>query len=148
MLRLAVLLLLVANIFNIGADLASMGAASQLVVGGPHHVYALAFAIVCVLLEVFVTYAKYVKVLRWLTLSLFAYVGVVFTVHLPWGTALSSLVVPTFSLDADFSMAVVAILGTTISPYLFFWQAGEEMEELRRRNRKPLIETPTVAPRD
>jgi len=148
MLRSAVLLLLVANVFNIGADLASMGAALQLVLGGPHHVYALGFAMVCVLLEVFVTYAKYVKVLRWLTLSLFAYVGVVFIVHLPWGTALSRLVVPTFSLDADFSMAVVAILGTTISPYLFFWQAGEEMEELRRRKRKPLIETPVAAPRE
>lgn len=91
---------------------------------------------------------KYVKVLRWLTLSLFAYVGVVFIVHLPWETALSSLVIPTFSLDADFSMAVVAILGTTISPYLFFWQAGEEMEELRRRKMKPLIETPAAAPRE
>jgi NRAMP (natural resistance-associated macrophage protein)-like metal ion transporter len=148
MLRSAVLLLLVANVFNIGADLAAMGAALQLVLGGPHHVYALGFAIVCVLLEVFVTYAKYVKVLRWLTLSLFAYVGVVFIVHLPWGTALSSLVIPTFSLDADFSMAVVAILGTTISPYLFFWQAGEEMEELRRRKKKPLVETPAAAPRE
>jgi Mn2+/Fe2+ NRAMP family transporter len=148
MLRSAVLLLLVANIFNIGADLASMGAALQLVLGGPHHVYALGFAIVCVLLEVFVTYAKYVKVLRWLTLSLFAYVGVVFIVHLPWGTALSSLVIPTLSLDADFSMAVVAILGTTISPYLFFWQAGEEMEELRRRKREPLIEAPAAARRE
>ena len=147
-LRLAVLMLLVANVFNIGADLAAMGAALELVIGGAHHLYALGFATICVLLEIFVTYGNYVKVLRWLTLSLFAYVGVVFIVHLPWGTALSSLVVPTFSLDADFSMAMVAILGTTISPYLFFWQAGEEMEELRRRNKKPLIETPTAASRE
>jgi Mn2+/Fe2+ NRAMP family transporter len=141
-------MLLIANIFNIGADLAAMDAALQLVIGGPHHVYALGFAIVCVLLEVFVTYAKYVSVLKWLTLSLFAYVGVVFAVHLPWGTALSSLVAPTFRLDADHAMAIVAILGTTISPYLFFWQAGEEMEELRRRQKKPLLERPAAAPRE
>jgi NRAMP (natural resistance-associated macrophage protein)-like metal ion transporter len=148
MLHSAVLMLLIANIFNIGADLAAMGAALQLVIGGPHHVYALGFAIVCVLLEVFVTYARYVSVLKWLTLSLFAYVGVVFAVHLPWGTALSSLVVPTFRLDADHAMAIVAILGTTISPYLFFWQAGEEMEEMRRREKKPLLERPAAAPRE
>jgi NRAMP (natural resistance-associated macrophage protein)-like metal ion transporter len=147
-LRSAVLMLLIANIINIGADLAAMGAALQLIVGGSHHLYALCFAILCVLLEVFISYAKYVNVLKWLTLSLFAYVGVVFAVDLPWRTALSSLVVPTFSLDADHAMAVVAILGTTISPYLFFWQAGEETEELRRRDKKSLLQRPTAAPRE
>lgn len=148
LLRSAVLMLLVANVFNIGADLASMGAALQLLIDGSDHFYAVIFAAICVILEVFVSYARYVRILKWLTFSLFAYVGVVFTVHLPWSTALHDVVVPQLTFDADHAMAIVAVLGTTISPYLFFWQAGEEVEELRRRHHKPLITNPRKAARE
>jgi Mn2+/Fe2+ NRAMP family transporter len=143
-LSVAVLLLLVANVINLGADLAAMGAALQLLIGGPYQLYAIVFAVACVGLEVFVSYARYVKVLKWLTLSLFAYVAVVLSVDIPWSEALRGALVPRLSFDRDHAMALVAILGTTISPYLFFWQAGEEVEELHRRDRARLA----VRPRD
>lgn len=130
----AVLLLLIANVINLGADLAAMGAALQLLIGGPERFYAIVFAFVCVGLEVFVSYARYVTVLKWLTLSLFAYVGVVLSVNVPWAEALNGLLVPQIAFDSDHAMALIAILGTTLSPYLFFWQAGEEVEELHRRH--------------
>jgi NRAMP (natural resistance-associated macrophage protein)-like metal ion transporter len=148
LLRSAVLMLLVANVFNIGADLAAMGAALNLLIDGPVHIYAVVFALVCILLEIFISYARYVYVLKWLTLSLFAYVGVVFTVHLPWGSALYGILVPELTFDSDHAMAIVAVLGTTISPYLFFWQAGEEVEELRRRHHAPLVSNPRKAVRE
>jgi NRAMP (natural resistance-associated macrophage protein)-like metal ion transporter len=130
----AVLLLLVANVINLGADLAAMGAALQLLIGGPQRLYAIVFAFVCVGLEVFVSYARYVTVLKWLTLSLFAYVAVVLSVNVPWAEALNGLLVPQIAFDSGHAMALIAILGTTLSPYLFFWQAGEEVEELHRRH--------------
>jgi NRAMP (natural resistance-associated macrophage protein)-like metal ion transporter len=139
-------LLVVANIINIGADLGAMGAALKLLIGGPSLVYVALFALVTVLLEVFSRYSRYVSVLKWLTLSLFAYVGVALVVHIPWGTVGYNLIVPQITFDAPYLTAVVAILGTTISPYLFFWQAEEEVEELKERAiSKPLVRAPDQA---
>lgn len=145
---IAVALLLIANMINLGADLAAMGAALQLLIDGPYQLYAIIFALICVGLEVFVSYARYVKVLKWLTLSLLAYVAVVLPVNVPWAEALSGALIPQIVLDGDHAMALVAILGTTISPYLFFWQAGEEVEELHRRNLTPLSTHPRGASKE
>jgi NRAMP (natural resistance-associated macrophage protein)-like metal ion transporter len=145
LLRTVVLLLLIANVINLGADLGAMGAALALVIGGPEHLYTVLFGVVCILLETFISYARYAAMLKWATLSLFAYVAVVFAAHVPWGTALYSALVPHFVFDAPHAMALVAVLGTTISPYLFFWQAGQEIEELRRRHVKALCITPRTA---
>ena len=144
LLRGVVLLLLVANVINLGADLGAMGAALGLLVGGPELLYAALFGAICILLETFMSYARYAALLKWATLCLFAYVAVAFAAHVPWGTALYNTLVPHLVLDAPHAMAMVALLGTTISPYLFFWQAGQEVEELHRRHVKPLC----VAPRD
>jgi len=134
-----VALLIVANVINLGADLGAMGAALQLVVGGPVWAYILAFGVVSMLLEVFARYSQYVVWLKWLTLSLFAYVGIAFVVKLPWADVGYHLIVPNISLKTDYLTTVVAILGTTISPYLFFWQAEEEADEVRERaDAKPL----------
>jgi NRAMP (natural resistance-associated macrophage protein)-like metal ion transporter len=138
LLRTAVLLLLVANIINLAADLGAMGAALGLLIGGPDRLYAVVFGLVCIGAEVFISYQNYAPILKWTTLSLFAYVAVVFTAHVPWDEALYRTLVPHIVFDASNAMAMVAILGTTISPYLFFWQAGQEVEEQRRRGVKPL----------
>jgi NRAMP (natural resistance-associated macrophage protein)-like metal ion transporter len=145
LLRGVVLLLCIANIINLGADLGAMGAALDLLVGGPELIYTLLFGIVCVVLEIFLSYARYASILKWATLSLFAYVAVVFIAKVPWGTALFSTFVPHFTFDREHAMALVAVLGTTISPYLFFWQAGQEVEELHRRHVKPLCVAPRQA---
>jgi NRAMP (natural resistance-associated macrophage protein)-like metal ion transporter len=137
-----VALLLAANIVNLGADLGAMGSALVLFVGGNAALYTLLFGIACVLLEVFVSYARYAAILKWTTLSLFSYVAVVFVAHVPWGPALRSLVVPDVQWSAAYATAMVAILGTTISPYLFFWQASQEIEEERRHKAKPLAAAP------
>jgi NRAMP (natural resistance-associated macrophage protein)-like metal ion transporter len=144
-LRAVILLLLVANVINLGADLGAMGAALQLLVGGPELLYTVLFGIVCILLETFISYARYAAVLKWATLALFTYVAVAFAAHVPWGTALYSTFVPSFVFDAPHAMALVAVLGTTISPYLFFWQAAQEVEELKRRHVKPLCQAPREA---
>jgi NRAMP (natural resistance-associated macrophage protein)-like metal ion transporter len=142
-----VALLVAANVINLGADLGAMAAALKLLIGGPALLYVALFGLVSVLLEVFSRYARYVSVLKWLTLSLFAYVGVGFVVHLPWGTIWRSLLVPNVTLNAPYLTVVVALLGTTISPYLFFWQAEEEVEETKERiDAKPLIRAPEQAP--
>lgn len=145
LLRAVVLLLVVANVINLGADLGAMGAALGLLIGGPVQLYAVVFGIVCVLLETYMSYARYARVLKWATLSLFSYVAVVFAAKVPWETALASTLVPRFVFDKPHAMALVAVLGTTISPYLFFWQAGQEVEELRRRHVKALCITPRDA---
>ena len=142
----AVLLLLVANVINLGADLSAMGAAMQLLLGGEVMAYTIGFGLVCVLLEIFLSYSRYAAILKFTTLSLFAYVAVVFTVHLQWGEAVHSLLVPHVEWTAAFATGFVAILGTTISPYLFFWQAAQEIEEERRTHAKPLHVTPRRAP--
>jgi NRAMP (natural resistance-associated macrophage protein)-like metal ion transporter len=141
-------LLVVANTINIGADLGAMAAALHLLINGPMLIYVAGFAIITVLLEVFVRYSRYVSVLRWLSLSLFAYVATVFVVGVPWLTVARSLVLPHISLSSDYLTVVVAVFGTTISPYLFFWQAGEEVEEEKEDPKaKPLIQAPEQAPR-
>lgn len=141
-------LLLVANAINIGADLSAMADALALLIGGQRHVYIVAIGLLCVALQVFVSYVRYVRVLKWLTLALFAYVGVVFAVDIPWGEVLGGIVFPTLSLQTDYVTTVVAVLGTTISPYLFFWQASQECEELRAVNAdKPLRSHPEQASR-
>jgi NRAMP (natural resistance-associated macrophage protein)-like metal ion transporter len=138
LLRAVVLMLLVANVINLGADLGAMGAVLALVIPGPVLAYTVAFGVVSVLLEVFLSYSQYARILKWATLSLFAYVGVVFVADVPLGEALYGTLVPSFTFDRDHAMALVAIFGTTISPYLFFWQAGQEVEEQHRRHIKPL----------
>ena len=124
-------LLLVANTINMAADFAAMGEALQLVAGGGAHVHAVAFGVVTLLLQVFVPYRRLAPILKWLTLTLFVYVAAAFTVNIPWPKVLHDLVVPQVSMSSAFWMMIVAILGTTISPYLFFWQASQEVEEMR-----------------
>jgi NRAMP (natural resistance-associated macrophage protein)-like metal ion transporter len=142
-LYLLVALLVVANTINLGADLGAMGAALQLLIGGPLLLYVAAFGVLSLLLEIFVRYSRYVAWLKWLTLSLFAYVGVAFVVHMPWATVAYHLVVPDISLKAGYLTVLVAILGTTISPYLFFWQAEEEVEDVKARDHaRPLERAP------
>jgi NRAMP (natural resistance-associated macrophage protein)-like metal ion transporter len=145
LLVLMVGLLLIANIVNLGADLAAMGAAVGLLIGGPLWLYTLLFGAFCVIVEVWLSYERYASVLKWATLSLFAYVAVVIVAHVPWGEALTSLVVPRIEYAGAYATAVVAILGTTISPYLFFWQASQEIEEQKRHKAKPLCITPKDA---
>ena len=134
-------LLVIANTINIAADIAAMGEALYLVIGGLKHEHALIFAACSVLLQVFVPYHRYAPILKFLTLVLFLYVAVVFTIDVPWHAVLAATVIPTISLNYDYLLLVVAVFGTTISPYLFFWQASHEVEEMRRnrsRQRLPL----------
>ncbi len=139
-------LLVIANTINLAADLGAMAAALKLLIGGPALLYVGCFAVLTAVLESFVRYSRYVSVLKWLTLSLFTYVAVAFVVHVPWSTIARSLVVPHVSFNADYLTVVVAILGTTISPYLFFWQAEQEVEDERERpGAKPLIRAPEQA---
>ena len=140
-----VTLLLIANIVNLGADLSAMGAALKLLAGGSGTLYTLFFGIVCIVLEVGLSYPRYASILKWTTLSLFSYFAVVAVAHVPWPHALRSLVVPELQFNAAYATAFVAILGTTISPYLFFWQAGQEIEEQRRHHAKPLCLTARTA---
>jgi len=144
-LRGVVILLLVANVINLGADLGAMGAALELLIGGPPQLYTLLFGVFCIILEVWLSYPRYAAILKWTTLSLFSYVAVVMVADVPWGPALRSLVVPNLDLTREGAMAMVAILGTTISPYLFFWQAGQEVEEQHRHHTKPLCISPKSA---
>jgi NRAMP (natural resistance-associated macrophage protein)-like metal ion transporter len=127
----AVILLCAANIFNLGADMAAIGAAAQLMFGGNLNAYAVAFGLFSVFLQIYLPYRNYVRYLKWLTLGLFAYVGTAFVVHVPWGAVLHATFIPRITSQSDYWMALVAVLGTTISPYLFFWQASEEAEEVR-----------------
>jgi Mn2+/Fe2+ NRAMP family transporter len=148
-----VLLLIVANTINLGADLGAMAASLQLVIGngvaangGPQLLYVAGFAAIIVALEVFVRYDRYVAYLKWLSLALLAYPAVALTVHTPWLTVGYHLVVPNIQWNAGYFTVVVAILGTTISPYLFFWQAEEEVEEVKETpGAKPLKRAPRQA---
>ena len=141
-------LLLVANTFNIGADLRAMADATALLIGGSRHAYILGFGLFCVMLQIYFSYARYVRVLKWLTLSLFAYVGVVFSVDLPWLDVIRGVFVPSLSTNATYLTTVVAIFGTTISPYLFFWQASQECEDIRAvKADRPLRDHPDQAAR-
>src|ERR1700722_14768894 len=136
-----VFLLVVANTFNIAADIAAMGESLSLVIGGLDHEHALIFASASTLLQVFVPYRRYAPVLKFMTLTLFAYVATALTVKIPWSTALLAAIWPTPTINADYFLMVVAVLGTTISPYLFFWQASQEVEEMHQgRKDRPLRE--------
>lgn len=143
-----VLALLVANTLNIAADLAAMGEAGALVTGVDRHVMTAVFVMVTLLLQIFVPYDRYVFFLRWLTLSLLAYVGVLFVVHVPWGEVALRTFVPRFKTDASAAAVVVAVFGTTISPYLFFWQASEEIEDMEAAGRPGLVCDPDAAPKE
>ena len=145
LLRGAVALLLVANVANLGADLGAMGAALRLLVGGPTLLFTVGFGVLCVSLETFLRYRRYAELLKLLTVSLFAYVAVVFAVYVDWGRTLRDVLVPTITLDATHLEALVAVLGTTISPYLFFWQAAEEVEERDAKQAPPLRDAPGEA---
>ncbi len=140
-----VLALLFANILNLGADVAAMGDAVKLIVGGPVQVWIVAVATLSLLAEVFLSYPRYASLLKWLTLSLFAYVATAAIAHVDWHAALIGAVVPKLQSGRAAMMALVAVLGTTISPYLFFWQSSQEVEELERRHRKPLCIAPRTA---
>jgi NRAMP (natural resistance-associated macrophage protein)-like metal ion transporter len=141
-------LLLVANIINIAADVAAMGEAMALVAPGRAHWYAVGFGVLSVLLQVFVPYQRYVNLLKWLTLVLLAYVATVFVVHVPWHDVLTSTVWPHIAWNKDYLTTIVAVFGTTISPYLFFWQASQEVEELRADDAaQPLRQAPEQAVR-
>ena len=124
-----VIALLIANTINIAADIAAMGEALQLIIGGGEHGHAVVFGVLSLLLQVFIPYKNYVRVLKWLTLFLLAYVGVVFMVHIQWEKVLIATLLPHISLNSDYITTVVAVFGTTISPYLFFWQASQEVED-------------------
>ena len=140
-LRFVVLLLLVANTLNIAADVAAMGEVAQLVTGMNRLLATLLFTLATLVLQVFVPYHRYVNFLKWLTLSLLAYAAVLFTVHVPWSEVALRTVWPKLALNSDTATVAVAIFGTTISPYLFFWQASEEVEEMKGAS--PLLDDPT-----
>lgn len=147
--RAVVTLLMAANIINLGADLGAMADALKLLIGGPVRLYAVGFAILCALLEVFCRYQRYVSILKWLTSALLAYAAVAFIVEVPWDQVLLSTLVPRLSFQRDAVVALVALLGTTISPYMFFWQASQEAEdEHERPGARPLIDAPEQAPRE
>jgi NRAMP (natural resistance-associated macrophage protein)-like metal ion transporter len=142
-----VALLFIANTINIGADLAAMGAAASLVVGWGQHIFTIIFALASLTLQVLVPYHRYVRYLKWLTLVLFAYVGVVFTVQIDWGEVALRTVTPQLALTGATATMVVAVFGTTISPYLLFWQASEEVEDDEADPMTdPLIDHPEQAP--
>lgn len=141
-------LLFVANVINIGADLAAMGSSAALVTGAPAHLLTAAFAIVSLLLQVLVPYHSYARILKWLTLILFSYVALLFTVRLDWGAIGAGLTIPHVDTRAAL-VTIVAILGTTISPYLFFWQSAQEVEEIAdRAGERPLREDGEAAERE
>jgi NRAMP (natural resistance-associated macrophage protein)-like metal ion transporter len=142
-------LVLLANIINIGADLGAMGAALRLLVGGPAHLYVAVFALACAALQIWTKYERYVGLLKWTTVSLFAYVACVLVVDVPWREVVWHTLVPTVNLDSASVLAMVAVLGTTISPYLFFWQSSHEAEEEREDPAaKPLIMAPAQGKRE
>jgi NRAMP (natural resistance-associated macrophage protein)-like metal ion transporter len=124
-------LLCAANIFNLAADLGAMGAAGQLVIGGSAAPYVVLFAILSLLLQVYIPYINYAKYLKWLTLGVLSYILTAFVVHVPWLEALRATFAPHLAFNAKYFATLTAVLGTTISPYLFFWQASQEVEEVR-----------------
>jgi Mn2+/Fe2+ NRAMP family transporter len=136
-----VALLFIANTINIAADLGAMADAAKLLIGGHGMLYVVAFGVISVTAQIFLDYKRYVSVLKWLTLSLFAYVGALAFAHISWSQALTGVLVPRITWSADYFTTIVAIFGTTISPYLFFWQASQEAEDQRVDvTKQPLID--------
>ncbi len=139
-------LLLAANIFNLGADIGAMGASAKLLLPGPLWVYITLFGVVSLALQILVPYTSYVKYLKWLTLALFAYIATAIVVGEPKWTAIRAAFWPSHSMGGGYFTALIAVLGTTISPYLFFWQASQEVEEVTVHARdKPLKNSPQQA---
>ena len=130
-------MLLVANTLNLAADIAAMAEALRLLVGGSAHIYAVTFGLLCLVLQVFMPYRAYVSWLKWLTLALLSYVAVAFMVHVDWSAVARGIVFPDIAFNHDTLLMVVAVLGTTISPYLFFWQAAQEMEDVATGQQVP-----------
>ena len=126
-----VFVLVLANTINLGADIGAMGSALQLLVGGSALLYAIGFALLCLVLEIFITYKRYSSFLKWMTLVLFSYVVTAFIVKVSWKDVALGTLIPSFSHTGNYWATFIAILGTTISPYLFFWQASQETEEIR-----------------
>jgi NRAMP (natural resistance-associated macrophage protein)-like metal ion transporter len=143
LLQTAVGLLLIANTINLGADLGAMADALNLLLPGPTSLYVVCFGSLCIGMQVTFTYARYVSILKWLTLSLFAYVITLVVVHVDWRSMAFQSFVPHFIWDEQFLPTVVAVFGTTISPYLFFWQSSEEAEDVRHYpEREKLMSAP------
>jgi Mn2+/Fe2+ NRAMP family transporter len=144
--RSVVLLLLIANTLNIAADVAAMGEVAELITGFDRHLMTALFVFGTLLLQVFIPYHRYVRFLKWLTVCLLAYAGVLFTVHVPWGQVALRTVWPHFTPNAAAATVVVGVFGTTISPYLFFWQASEEVEDMQAgEGTAPLVRDPRAA---
>jgi NRAMP (natural resistance-associated macrophage protein)-like metal ion transporter len=143
-----VVLLLIANIINLGADINAMGVAVKLLIGGSAILYSALLSVASVFLQILVPYNKYANILKWMTLSLFAYVATVFVVHVPWDQALRGTFFPAIEFTPPYLTALIAVLGTTISPYLFFWQASAEVEEVEGDpNAEALKYSPAQAPK-
>jgi Mn2+/Fe2+ NRAMP family transporter len=147
-LRSVVLLLLLANILNIAADVAAMGEVGEMVTGVDRHLMTAVFVFGTLGLQIFVPYHRYVVFLKWLTLSLLAYAAVLFMVHVPWGEVALRTVWPKFIVNSNSAAVVLGVFGTTISPYLFFWQASEEVEDMRatKGGKALLQDAPAAAP--
>jgi NRAMP (natural resistance-associated macrophage protein)-like metal ion transporter len=140
-------LLLIANVFNLAADIGAMGASAKLLLPGPAWPYTLFLGVVSLILQIFVPYTRYVRYLKWLTLALLAYIATAIVVGEPRLPAIRALLTPSISLSRHYFTALVAVLGTTISPYLFFWQASQEAQEVAvDKNAKPLTKAPQQAP--
>jgi len=145
-LKAVVFLLLIANTLNIAADVAAMGEVAELVTGLNRHAMTLAFVLGTIGLQIFIPYHRYVGFLKWLTLSLLAYAGVLLTVHIPWGEVAWRTFAPNLTFDSDAATTVVGVFGTTISPYLFFWQASEEVEDMMaHKGERALVSDPDAA---
>jgi len=139
-------LLLIANTINIGADIAAMSGAMNLLIKAPTGVYVISFGAISLLLQIFVPYQRYVRILKWLTLALLAYVATLFIIHIPWTQVLINTFWPHLSWTPAYITTVVAVFGTTISPYLFFWQSSQEVEEQHKRQAEALKYAPEQAP--
>jgi Mn2+/Fe2+ NRAMP family transporter len=147
LLQASVTLLLVANVVSISADLGAMADVVRILIGGPHLLYVLLFGALCVVLQVYMQYARYVAVLKWTTLSLFAYFGAVLVVEVPWAEVGGAIAVPPIAWDSGYMSMTVAIFGVALSPYIYFWQSSQEAEDQREKpHREPLTEAPEQAP--
>ncbi len=147
LLRIIVGMLLIANTINLGADLGAMGSVVKMLIGGPALLYAVVFGALCVALEIFTQYKRYVGILKWITVTLLAYVATALVIDIPWQKVMLGTLVPSLRLQSDYIVAIVAVLGTTISPYLFFWQSSQEAEDVHEDPKaKPLKRAPRQAP--
>jgi len=147
LLRIIVGLLLIANIINLGADLGAMGSVVNMLIGGPALLYAMFFGALCAWLQIFTNYKSYVSILKWISISLIAYVATALVIDVPWGEVVFRTLIPSLQFDTSHIVAIVAVLGTTISPYLFFWQSSQEAEDLHEDPKaKPLKRAPRQAP--